>query len=203
MFVSRNICIMADVAMSLCGMWFVFCPQCWLFSLIYTVAHKGHGKLFLSPQTHSVSRQAHFVLWETQSFSRQTIFVSFTGHFLTSLCSSQRTFLLHGTLHFFTAHFLPSRHAFSLHGTLSLFTAHFLSSRRTFFLHGTLSFFTAHFLHFTAHFLSTRHTFFLHGALSKLCHVPHMPCLHGNGPRAVKARDKMAEERELMETYFN
>ena len=82
-----------------------------------TVAHKGHGKLFLSPQTHSVSPQAHFVLWQTQSFSRQSIFVSFTGHFLTSMCSSQHTFLLHGTLHFFAAHFLPSRHTFSLHGT--------------------------------------------------------------------------------------
>ena len=90
------------------------------------MAHKGHRKLFYSLQIHFVSRQAHFV-------SRQL--------------HSQLHSVLHGTLSYFTAHFLTSRHTFLLHGTLSFF-------------HGTLSFLTAHFLSFTAHFLSSRHTYY-------------------------------------------
>ena len=41
--------------------------------------------------------------------------------------------------------------------------------------------------------------------MSKLGHVTPMPWLHGSGPRAVKAgqQEKMAEERVLIQRYFN
>ena len=41
--------------------------------------------------------------------------------------------------------------------------------------------------------------------MSKLGHVIQMPWLHGSGPCAVKARqqEKMAEERVLIQRYFN
>ena len=88
------------------------------------VAHKGHRKLFNSLQIPSVSRQAHFVSRQLHSVLHGTLSY-FTAHFL-----SRRTVFPHGTLSFLAAHFLTSQHTFFL-------------SRRTLLLNGTLSYFTA------------------------------------------------------------